>query len=75
MTTARLNEEKNNKMIGRENGEKNGNLISSHELMTLVFGNRKPLPAIANYSFIKDSRKYNFIYKSNKKNSRDGCVR
>jgi hypothetical protein len=61
-------------MIGRENGEKKGNLIASHELMTLVFGNRKPLPTIANYSFIKDSGKYNFIYKSNKKNSRDGCL-
>ena len=41
------------KMIGRENGEKKGNLTASHKLMTLVFGNRKRLPAIANYSFIK----------------------
>jgi len=55
VTTARPNEDKNQNMMGRENGEKNGNLISSHELITLVFGNRKPLPAIANYSFIKDS--------------------
>jgi hypothetical protein len=49
MTTARPNEEKNPKMTGRENGEKKGNLISSHVLMTVVFGNRKQLPAIANY--------------------------
>jgi hypothetical protein len=49
VTTARPNEEKNKKMIGGENGENKGNLIASHELMTLVFGNRKPLPAIANY--------------------------
>ena len=44
--------------MGRENGEKKGNLIASHELMTLVFGNRNPLPAIANYSFLKDSGNY-----------------
>jgi hypothetical protein len=62
------------KMIGRENSEKKGNLPASHELMSLVFGNRKPLPAIANYLFIKDSGKYNFIYKSNKKYSRVGCL-
>jgi hypothetical protein len=61
-------------MTGKGNGEKKGNLIVSHELMTLVFWNRKPLPAIINYSFIKDSAKYSLIYKSNKKNSQGASV-
>jgi hypothetical protein len=34
VTTERPNEEKNKKKTGKENGEKKGNLIVSHELMT-----------------------------------------
>jgi hypothetical protein len=34
VTTAGPSEEKNQNMIGKENGKKKGNLIASHELMT-----------------------------------------